>query len=59
MQLNGKKGLKSLKHYLWDLEFTARIDNVYNNDHFAHIAVVYMETCAWCRLLIKDYTFLM
>lgn len=53
MQLNGKEGLKSLNHYLWDLEFTAHEDNIYIDDHIAHIAVVYMETklCPTVELL--------
>lgn len=36
MQLNGKEGWKSSKHYLWDLEFTAHEDNIDINDHIAH-----------------------
>lgn len=44
MQLNGKEGLKSLNLYLWDLEFNlefnAHEDNIYVNDHIAHMCMM-------------------
>lgn len=60
MQLNGKEGLKSLNHYLY-LEFTANKDNIYINDHIAHIVVVYisLQIMSNCGTPVYDVAYLL